>query len=57
MRTPMIAGNWKLFKTIAEATQFVTELAPLVAGTAGVDIVVAPVFTALGFGLGVTVAG
>jgi triosephosphate isomerase len=47
MRTPVIAGNWKLFKTIAEATGMVTELKPLVAGTKGVEIVVAPVFTAL----------
>jgi triosephosphate isomerase (TIM) len=47
MRTPVIAGNWKLFKTIAEATGMVNELKPLVAGTAGVEIVVAPVFTAL----------
>jgi triosephosphate isomerase (TIM) len=47
MRTPVIAGNWKLFKTIAEATALVNELKPLVAGTAGVEIVVAPVFTAL----------
>jgi len=48
MRTPVIAGNWKLFKTIAEATGMVNELKPLVAGAAGVEIVVAPVFTALG---------
>jgi triosephosphate isomerase len=47
MRTPVIAGNWKLFKTIAEATGMVNELKPLVAGTKGVEIVVAPVFTAL----------
>ena len=47
MRTPVIAGNWKLFKTIAEATAMVGELKPLVAGTNGVEIVVAPVFTAL----------
>jgi triosephosphate isomerase (TIM) len=47
MRTPVIAGNWKLFKTIAEATGMVSELKPLVAGTKGVEIVVAPVFTAL----------
>src|SRR6185369_10845599 len=47
MRTPVIAGNWKLFKTIAEATAMVSELKPLVAGTAGVEVVVAPVFTAL----------
>src|SRR5450759_4808328 len=47
MRTPVIAGNWKLFKTIAEATAMVNELKPLVARTAGVEIIVAPVFTAL----------
>lgn len=47
MRTPVIAGNWKLFKTIAEATAMVNELKPLVVGTPGVEIVVAPVFTAL----------
>jgi triosephosphate isomerase len=47
MRIPVIAGNWKLYKTIAEATGLVNELKPLVAGVAGVEIVVAPVFTAL----------
>lgn len=47
MRTPVIAGNWKLFKTIADATAMVSELKSLVAGTSGVEIVVAPVFTAL----------
>ncbi len=47
MRTPVIAGNWKLFKTIAEATAMVGELKSLVAKTAGVEIVVAPVFTAI----------
>ncbi len=47
MRTPVIAGNWKLFKTIAEATAMVNELKPLVANASGVEIVVAPVFTAL----------
>ena len=47
MRTPVIAGNWKLFKTIAEATGMVNELKPLVANASGVEIIVAPVFTAL----------
>jgi triosephosphate isomerase len=47
MRTPLIAGNWKLFKTIGEATALVNDLKPLVAGAAGVEIVIAPVFTAL----------
>lgn len=47
MRIPVIAGNWKLFKNIAEATGMVNELKSLVAGTTGVEIVVSPVFTAL----------
>jgi triosephosphate isomerase (TIM) len=47
MRIPIIAGNWKLFKTIGEATALVQDLKPLVAGITGVEIVVAPVFTAL----------
>lgn len=47
MRKPVIAGNWKLFKTVAEAVAMVTELKSLVAGVKDVEIVVAPVFTAL----------
>ena len=47
MRTPVIAGSWKLFKTIGEATALVNELKTLVAKTEDVEIVVAPVFTAL----------
>ena len=47
MRKPVIAGNWKLFKTIAESVALVNEIKPLVANNQGVEIVVAPVFTAL----------
>lgn len=47
MRTPLIAGNWKLFKTLAEAKTLIDELAPLVDNVQGVEIVVAPVFTAI----------
>jgi triosephosphate isomerase len=47
MRIPVIAGNWKLFKTITESVALVQELKPLVAGCQGVEIVVAPVFTSL----------
>ena len=47
MRTRFIAGNWKMFKTVAEAVAFVTDLRDLVADAAGVDIVVAPPFTAV----------
>jgi triosephosphate isomerase (TIM) len=47
MRTPLIAGNWKLFKTLSEAKSLVDELTPLVSSVQGVEIVVAPVFTAI----------
>jgi len=47
MRKPVIAGNWKMFKSIAEASEFVKGLKPLVSGNSGVEIVIAPVFTAL----------
>jgi triosephosphate isomerase len=47
MRKPVIAGNWKLYKTKAEALALIGELAPLVAGITEVEIVVAPVFTVL----------
>ncbi len=48
MRVPIIAGNWKLYKTTAEALDLVNGLIPLVTNTTGVEIVVAPVFTVLG---------
>ena len=47
MRTPIIAGNWKLNKTISEAVALTTALKALVADDTGVEIIVAPVFTAL----------
>ncbi len=47
MRIPLIAGNWKLFKTLEESINFIECLKPLIQGVQGVEIVVAPVFTAL----------
>jgi triosephosphate isomerase len=47
MRTPVIAGNWKMFKSIGESVALVDELKGLVVKTRNVEIVVAPVFTAL----------
>lgn len=46
-RKPLVAGNWKMHKTIAEAAALVDELKPLVTGVDSVDIVVCPVATAL----------
>ncbi len=47
MRKPMIAGNWKLHKTIPEAIELIEGLKKETAAVADVEIVVAPVFTAL----------
>jgi triosephosphate isomerase len=47
MRQPIIAGNWKLFKTISETRDFFNVFLPLVSGITHCDIVVAPPFTAL----------
>ncbi len=47
MRTPIVTGNWKLYKTISEAVEFVIALRDLVADVTDVEIVIAPPFTAL----------
>lgn len=47
MRKPMIAGNWKLHKTMQESVSLVSELIPAVVANQQVEIVVAPVYTAL----------
>ena len=50
MRTPLIAGNFKMFKTAAETVSYVNELRELIQdakGTHGVDVVIAPPFTSL----------
>jgi triosephosphate isomerase len=47
MRTPLIAGNWKMYKTVGETVRYVKELRARVKDVAGVEIVVAPPFTAL----------
>jgi triosephosphate isomerase len=47
MRTPFIAANWKMFKTVHETLAFVKEFRLLVKDVHDVEIVVAPPFTAL----------
>lgn len=44
----LVAGNWKMHKTIAEATAFVRELLALEPDLDTVDAVIFPPFTALG---------
>lgn len=47
MRRYVIAGNWKMNKTVAEATQTAADLRRLVAQFRDCDIIVAPTYTAL----------
>lgn len=47
MRKPFVAGNWKMYKTVAEARHLVSELVPGLQAVAGVDKVLCPPFTAL----------
>jgi triosephosphate isomerase len=47
MRTPVLAANWKMFKTTHETLAYVRELGALTKATIGVEIVVAPPFTSL----------
>jgi triosephosphate isomerase len=46
-RTPLIAGNWKMHKTIAAAEQFIQTLLPRVSTADGVDVAVCPPYLAL----------
>ncbi len=50
-RRPLIAGNWKMNKTGAEARSFIEELLPRLPGSGEVDVVVCPPYTALGSAL------
>jgi triosephosphate isomerase len=47
MRTPIIAGNWKMHKTVAEAVQLAHEIRESVVNIKGVEVVLCPPFTAL----------
>ncbi len=49
-RTPLIAGNWKMHKTISATRTLLAELRARLDGVGGVDVAVAPPFTALGAG-------
>ncbi|MCQ3938830.1 MAG: triose-phosphate isomerase [Chloroflexi bacterium] len=47
MRTPFVAGNWKMNKTIAEARELVSAMAPQLNALTGVERVLCPPFAAL----------
>ena len=46
-RRPLIAGNWKMFKTCSEAVETAEKLVKLVAKITDMDVMIAPPFTAL----------
>ncbi len=47
MRKPVIAGNWKMYKTIGESVDTALALKPLVANANHCEVIIAPVFTAI----------
>ena len=49
MRTPLIAGNFKMFKTVPETVSYINDLRALITESKafGVDVVIAPPFTSL----------
>jgi len=63
MRTPVIAGNWKLYKKTAEARDMVTKLGALVRDMRDREVIVSPSFTLIGAvraaleGSGIQIAG
>jgi len=46
-RRPLIAGNWKMYKTVSEAEEYIQALLPRVSGASGVDVGVCPGFLAV----------
>jgi len=46
-RTPFIAGNWKMHKTVAEAEEYIQALLPRVSAVDGVDVAICVPFTDL----------
>ena len=46
-RRPLIAGNWKMFKTCPEAVETARQLVKLIADNTAVDVMIAPPFTSL----------
>ncbi|HME02918.1 MAG TPA: triose-phosphate isomerase [Solirubrobacteraceae bacterium] len=46
-RTPLIAGNWKMYKTRAQAEEYIQALLPTLSALSGVDVAICAPFTAL----------
>jgi triosephosphate isomerase (TIM) len=47
MRKPLIAGNWKMYKTVGDSVATALALKPLIANANHCEVIIAPVFTAL----------
>jgi triosephosphate isomerase len=47
MRKPVIAGNWKMYKTVGESVETAVALKPIVANANHCEVIIAPVFTSL----------
>ncbi len=47
MRTPFVAGNWKMNKTVAEARELVSAMGPELKNITGVEKVICPPFVSL----------
>ncbi|PKM82837.1 MAG: triose-phosphate isomerase [Firmicutes bacterium HGW-Firmicutes-14] len=47
MRKPIIAGNWKMYKTVEQAIALISELDDLIKNKNNAEVVVCPPFTAL----------
>lgn len=47
MRIPLMAGNWKMYKTARQAAETIRSLVPALAGADGVEVVICPPFPAL----------
>lgn len=47
MRTPFIAANWKMYKTVVETRKFIEAFLPRLKEVSGVDVLIAPPFTSL----------
>src|SRR5206468_1565960 len=46
-RTPVVAANWKLHKTVEQAEEFIQALLPRVSSVQRTEVAICPTFTAL----------
>jgi triosephosphate isomerase len=54
MRKPVMAGNWKMYKTAAETSAFFETFMPLVAAATHADVVLCPTFVNIGVAVWLT---